>query len=149
MTSLREKWKINLIIWHTASHVIPWLLKFQWNGKYFPGAILRSRNRLLIALRYCYCLLNEESYSHLSLNKNTSKIHTKETAWTMRNSAKAPYFLRLYDGSTNMYMNKSEMVFLIFLIMLPKYVHIGWNFQGTLKSSNSFIWNIFSCTWYI
>lgn len=46
------------------------------------------------------------------------------------------YFLRFHDDSKNMFLSRSNgNYFFSFQITFPRYVHIGRNFQGTLKLS--------------
>ena len=60
--------------------------------------------------------LNEESYSHLFFNTNTIKnISTKFHGFsfkTFADTAKYCYFLRFYEGDRNMFVHKSEGIFL-------------------------------------
>ena len=49
------------------------------------------------------------------------------------------YFLRFRTGSRNIFVNKKQKnFFFIFLIMLPKSVHMGWKFIWSLASSITF-----------
>ena len=71
MCSFREKWEINFTIWHTVPHFKQHgCLRFQWNRKNLPGAILRLHDRLLMALCHGFCLLNKEKWS-VSFKTNT------------------------------------------------------------------------------
>ena len=48
--------------------------------------------------------------------------------------------LRFHNGRRNMFLNTGGInSFLLFLLTLPKHVHMNWKFQGTTKSNISFI----------
>ena len=50
------------------------------------------------------------------------------------------YFLRFRNRSRNIFVVKREKnLFFIFLIMLPKSVHMDWKFLGSLESSITFV----------
>ena len=126
--NFRENWgKKNFTIWHTIPRFNPWLFTILVKSKVaFRLHFLILRDRRLIALWHGFYLLNKGSCKHLSLNTDTGKNFIKEISLILHKKprwlGKILYFLRSHNGSKNMFVNESEILF-----------------QGTLKLSVYFI----------
>lgn len=126
--NFRENWgKKNFTIWHTIPRFNPWLFTILVKPKVaFRLHFLILRDRRLIALWHGFYLLNKGSCKHLSLNTDTGKNFIKEISRILHKKprwlGKILYFLRSHNGSKNMFVNESEILF-----------------QGTLKLSVYFI----------
>ena len=122
------------------------------------SAILRLRDRPLMApwhVSVCSML----NCPHIFLLKwmliktMSRKFHRLSTK-SFRDSVKNRYFLNsIKVTETFSWVQTIKMFknvfFSIFLMILQEHVHMGWNFQGTSKSSISFNGSIFSCIWHI
>ena len=78
-----------------------------------------------------------------TMSMKSQGLYTK----SFSDSAKDCYFLRFHSDSRNIFVNTSKGKFFFhFSDSVAKNVHMGWKFQGALKSS---IPSFFSCTWRI
>ena len=112
MFNFREKWEINLTIWHTVLSSIHGCLQFQRHQKYLSDAIIRFCDRLLKLRWYGFYLLNKKPWSHHSYNVNTSKNYvnniSRVTVKIFSDSVKNRHFSRLHNGSKNMFENTGD-----------------------------------------
>lgn len=130
--------EINLKIWHAAPRLSLSPLQLQFSN--FSTPFLRLNERWLIDLWHSFGLLNKEPCSHLFLPwiqvKAMSRKFKRRCAKSFGASTEDCYFLRFYNSIRNMFLIEIERnQFCILLMMFSKHVHMGWNFQETLKSS--------------
>ena len=115
MCNLRERGETNLIVLHVAPRFNPWLF------------IISAKSK--ITFQRHSQIMWPEAYG-------SRKFHGNFCANNFGKAAKLRYFLRFQNGSRNMFVNTSKRNWsFIYLIMLSKHLHMGWEFQGTLKSS--------------
>ena len=104
--------------------IIPTNLFTSWlSSPSFPFAITKNKNEIFSKL-----VIWKQK---LFLLFNYSELHSSSKAYRVQYTSIKEFSHMIFLFILNL--------FFILLIILPKLVHMGWKFKGTLKSSISFI----------
>ena len=121
MCNFREKWEINLENCHALCWFESWLftVSVKLNPFWCHSIITWTAGG---KLQHSFCLLNEKPGLHLSFDMDTSKTISRK-------------FHRLCIKS---FGNLAKDLFFEDSVRPAKHFHMGWNVEGTSKSSISY-----------
>ena len=143
--SPQDNLEINLTIWNTVSclHFHSFAISVEWKVLFSAVLELHVTNAWylsnMVSICFplpCYWCVHISVSARISIKTISEKF---QSFWAKRfgDAAKDCWS---HNDSINLIKNTGEGNWCsVFLMMLPKHVHMGWNFQRISKSSISFI----------
>ena len=145
MCSYEDNWEIDLTIWNAVPcpHFYSFAISVKWKVLFSAVLELHVTNGWYLSNMVSICFpLPYHCCVHISVSPRISRKTISQNFqgfWAKRfgDAAKNCWF---HNDSINLIKNTGEGIwFSVFLMMLPKHIHMGRNFQRILKSSISFI----------